>query len=530
MLEAGDWAVIALYMLVVAALGLWSARKQRTGRDYFLGGRQLSWWVVGLSIVATETSALTFIGLPALAFGALSLLPDGSFITHGGNLRFLQITLGYVFARVIVAMVMVHHYFEQDTYTPYQLLARRFGRPVHLMTSVFAIFNMCLQAGIRVYVTAIPVVIVLHSVLPGWGIGPSIVLLVLVAVIYAGVGGIRAVVFTDALQFFVFVAGGLFALFYIPTLVQAPDGSTGVAAIRQLAHDKLDWLHWGFVARSPGQGVGAWLVANVRELLGGDFNIWMGLIGATFGIMVSHGVDQLNVQRILACKDAREGRRALLFSAVIIAPLLAIFLGVGVALYAFYASQGFDFGGLNPWDPTAAVLVPKADYVFPIFIATEVPTLMRGLMVAGILAAALSSLTSALTAISSVVLVDIWPQDEGDSVTLSRARWGTLAVALVLAAVAWWAKDAALVFNLVFQFAGIFSGAKLGAVLLAMRAEGRYKDGAVLTGMVGSALTMTVIVLGSRAGWMCIHWPWYPAIGTLMCLGLAALVRYGMRR
>ena len=529
-----DWLVVLAYLGAVLALGLYMARGQRSKRDYFLGGRELPWWVVGLSIVATETSALTFVGVPAMALGALSLDAGGGITASGGNLLFMQITSGYVFARLIVAALMVPHYFRGDVYTPYQVLSRAFGAGPRYLAAVLSLCSMCLQAGIRVYVTAIPVMVVMHAVFPWWGIWWSVVSFTVVAIAYTAVGGIRAVVWTDMVQFFIFFLGGLFALLYIPSLLtgelSAPGGATGWAALLEVGQQKLELLHWGLVPRAAGQGFGAWLLACAAELFGGDFNIWMGLVGGTVGVMVSHGADQLNVQRVLACRDASGGRRALVLSAVIIAPQFLIFLLVGVGLYVFYTLNGFDFGGIMPWDPTLAAPKPMADYVFPIFIVTHVPVVIRGLLVAGILAAAMSSLTSALTAISSVAIIDLLQPLTGllksakQEVALGRA--GTLLTGLLLVGVAWWAKDAPLIFNFVFQFAGVFSGAKLGALLLAMRSkEERGRAWPVMAGMVTSAAVMALVVASTRAGYFKINWPWYPAMGTFVCVVVAVMAR-----
>ena len=530
-MQTADWVVVVVYLGAVLALGLYMARGQRSKRDYFLGSRQLSWWVVGLSIVATETSALTFVGVPAKAMGSLSRTPGGALAFSGGNLLCMQLTAGYVVARLIVAAVMVPHYFRGDVYTPYQVLSRAFGAPPRYLAAVLSLCSMCLQAGIRVYVTAIPVMVVMRVIFPWWGIWWSVVSFCVVAIAYTAVGGIRAVVWTDMVQFFIFFFGGLFAVLYIPTLLvgelSAPGGATGWAALMEVGREKLQLLHWGLAPRVEGQGLGAWLLACVAELFGGDFNIWMGLVGGTVGVMVSHGADQLNVQRVLACKNARGGRRALVLSAVIIAPQFLIFLLVGVGLYVFYTLGGFDFSGIPPWDPTLASPEPKADYVFPIFIVTHVPVVIRGLLMAGILAAAMSSLTSALTAISSVAILDLLQPLTGilksakQEVALGRA--GTLLTGFVLVGVAWWAKDAPLIFNFVFQFAGIFSGAKLGALLLAMRAKQQEggRSGPVVAGMLASAAVMGCVVAATRSGWVTINWPWYPALGTAVCVGVA---------
>jgi SSS family transporter len=522
MVTTADWIVILSYLAGIAMLGIFWSRGQRSHRDYFLGNRSLPWWVVGLSIVATETSALTFIGVPAMAIGRLQLGAAGRIVAVGGNLRFAQLALGYVIARVVVAIHMVPHYFRGDVYTPYQLLRRAFGPSPRYLVAVMAVLNMCLQAGVRVYVTAIPVAIMMRTMYPSWGIWESIVLFAGVSILYSVAGGIRAVVWTDMVQFFIFVVSGLYALLYIPTLLSAPGGATGWSAMLELGREKLSLLHWG--------------LGSVGEFLGGDFNIWMGLVGATVGVMVSHGADQLNVQRVLACRDERGGRRALILSAAIIGPQFLLFLLVGVGLFALYAPTGFDLGGIPPWDPTVtgASAAPKADYVFPIFIVTRIPPVVRGLMIAGVLASAMSSLTSALTAISSVAVMDLYRPLRGSVAPgtpkreIALGRVGTLLAGLVLVGVAWWAKDAPLVFNLVFQFAGVFAGAKLGSLLLSMRAARREQDqgraGPVIGGMLASAVLMAVIVLLSKNELVQLRWPWYPAIGTLVCIGVTRVL------
>jgi Na+/proline symporter len=300
--------------------------------------------------------------------------------------------------------------------------------------------------------------------------------------------------------------------------------------------EKLQWFNLGLMGQAEDQSFWHWIGANIAEVFGGDFNIWMGLIGATVGIMVSHGVDQLNVQRVLACRDERGGRNALVLSAVIIAPQFLVFLLVGAGLFAFYTLNGFNFGDMAPWDPKTVDEVtglgsPKADYIFPIFIVTQMPPVVKGFLIAGILAAAMSSLASALTAISSVAIMDLWRPLRGHSGEtkgeLAMGRLGTLITGVFLALIAWAAKDADMIFNLVFKFAGLFAGALLGAVLFGMRTKSGW-PGPVMAGMVVSALVMAAVVLLTIFTSFSVHWPWYPVIGTGVCLGVAHLASYGV--
>src|ERR1051326_9139551 len=196
--NAGDWGVIVLYLLGIIGLGVWFGKDQRTTRDYFLGSKNVPWWGIGLSIVAAEASALTIIGVPAMAYG--------------GNIAFLQMILGYVLARVILAVIMVPHYFKGEIYSPYQLFANAFGPAARQMAGGFFLLSETLAAGVRVYVACIPVQLML-----GLQVLSAIVLFVVLSLVYTYIGGVKAVIWTDAVQFGLFLAGGLFTLYYIPT-------------------------------------------------------------------------------------------------------------------------------------------------------------------------------------------------------------------------------------------------------------------------------------------------------------------------
>src|SRR6266581_390467 len=212
--NAGDWGVMTVYLLGIIGLGVWFGNDQRNTRDYFLGSKNIPWWGIGLSIVAAETSALTIIGVPAMAYG--------------GNVAFVQMIIGYVIARVILALVLVPHYFKGEIYSPYQLFANAFGPAARQTAGGFFLLSETLAAGVRVYVASIPVKLMLGDKLLGFGTGDpilgAILLFVLLSLLYTYIGGVKAVIWTDAVQFGLFVAGGLFALFYIPSLVEGGFG------------------------------------------------------------------------------------------------------------------------------------------------------------------------------------------------------------------------------------------------------------------------------------------------------------------
>src|SRR5436853_575607 len=208
--NAGDWGVIVVYLLGIIGLGVWFGRDQHTTRDYFLGGKNIPWWGIGLSIVAAETSALTIISVPAMAYG--------------GNMSFLQIIIGYVIARILLAVVMVPHYLKGEIYSPYQLLENAFGPSARRLAGGFFLISETLAAGVRVYVASIPIKLMLGDKLLGYGTGDpilgAILLFVILSLLYTYVGGVKAVIWTDAAQFGLFLLGGVFALCYIPQLVE----------------------------------------------------------------------------------------------------------------------------------------------------------------------------------------------------------------------------------------------------------------------------------------------------------------------
>src|SRR5215831_10725576 len=227
--SAGDWAVLVLYLLGIIGLGIWFGKDQHNTRDYFLGSKNVPWWGIGLSIVAAETSALTIIGVPAMAYG--------------GDISFIQMIIGYVIARIILAIVLVPHYFKGEIYSPYQLFANAFGNSARQTAGGFFLISETLAAGVRVYVASIPVKLMLGERILSLGTGDpilgAILLFVGLSLLYTYIGGVKAVIWTDAVQFGLFMAGGLFTLFYIPSLMNGFSGAFEQAR----AGGKLVWFY-----------------------------------------------------------------------------------------------------------------------------------------------------------------------------------------------------------------------------------------------------------------------------------------------
>ena len=490
--NAADWAVIVVYLLGIIGLGIWFGKDQRNTRDYFLGSKNIPWWGIGFSIVATETSALTIISVPAMAYG--------------GNISFIQIIFGYVIARIVLAIVMVPHYLKGEIYSPYQLLEGAFGAPARKLAAGFFLVNETLGAGVRVYVASIPLNLMLGEKILSMGTGDpifgAIFVFVVISLVYTYIGGVKAVIWTDAVQFFLFLGGGLFTFFYIPALIEG-----GMAETFRKAYTgwKLQWFNPQFSLAMP-------------------FNIWMGLIGATFVVLSSHGAEQLIVQRVLACKTVADGRKSLILSAVIIFPLFLMFLLVGAMLWVYYQEH-----------PRPMPHVTANDYIYPIFMVTAMPHVAKGFLIVAILAAAMSSVSSTLNALSSVSTMDFvkamtgGKQSEDFYLRFSKGSTVVWAGALVL--VAYLSREVEYVLNAAFSLRGLTSGALLGSLLLVLFwRKGGYIP--VMVGMVGSFVAMLFI---SQLEWVVsrapalqtakIAWPWYTLIGTAMTVGLAWITR-----
>jgi SSS family solute:Na+ symporter len=535
--ELLDWAVVIAYFLIVMGVGFWTSRGQTTKRDYFLGGRNLTWPLVGFSIVATETSALTFIGVPAYAIGQLVAKEGGGFGVVGGNMLFIQLILGYVIGRIIIAWKIVPLYFTGDVYTPFQLLNRAFGPQARRTAALLSLLGGALGAGVRVLVTAIPITVVLQLSWPDWNIWLSVVLIMAFALIYTAIGGIKAVVWTDAIQYFIFIGGGLFALFYIPTLIEG-----GWSTVFDKGAEKMDVFHLGLVGSEQvaakygeGFGVGTFLWAQLAELFAGPFNIFMGIFPQTLGILLAFGFDQMNVQRVLGCKDTREGQKAILFSAALIFPQFILFLMIGVCLYVFYSLNGFDFGTVMPWDPAqvdraTGMGPPKSDYMFPIFMVTHIPVAVKGFLIAGLLAAAMSSVSSALSGMASIAVMDFYRPIFGggnDKAELYVSRAATLVAGIALAIIAVASREAVFVLTLAFQMAGLAGGAILGAFLFGMYRK-RGHTGPVIAGMIVSFVFMVFYNYFRTKKAISINWPWDVTIGMTVCISVAWLASIGV--
>src|SRR5438067_3478966 len=379
-----DLSIIAVYLIGITLFGLRFRKRQRTLRDYFLAGRDIPWWAIALSIVAAETSTLTIISIPGLAYDS--------------NFTFLQVVMGYIVGRIIISFVLLPHYFRGDLYTAYELIEKRFGPQLRTVTSGLFLLTRAAAEGVRVYAVSIVVSIAL-----GTGEVASIAIITALTLIYTLEGGLAAVIWTDVIQAAIYVAGTLVGIATIIHLV--PGG----------------WAHIHQVAESADK----FRVFDFTPTFWKPYTFWAGLLGGAFLTTASHGTDQLIVQRLLAARGLRQSKAALLSSGAAILFQFGLFLVVGVMLFAYYMLPSAHFG--------------RADRIYPTFIVSRMPHGISGLLIAAILAAAMSNLSAALNSLSSSTIMDFYARlrPETDERTKMRfSRIATLGWALVLFALA----------------------------------------------------------------------------------------------
>jgi SSS family solute:Na+ symporter len=471
-----DLAIIALYLVGITLFGLHFRKRQRSLRDYFLADRDVPWWAIALSIVAAETSTLTIISIPGLAYDS--------------NLKFLQVIMGYAVGRIIISFVLLPHYFRGDLYTAYELIERRFGKGLRTLTASLFLLTRAAAEGVRVYAVSIVVTIAL-----GTGEIASIAIITALTLIYTFEGGLAAVIWTDVIQTFIYVGGTLVGVFTLLHLV--PDGWPAIHALASHA-GKLQVFDFAPDFWEP-------------------YTFWAGLIGGAFFTTASHGTDQLIVQRLLAARNQRQSVTALLSSGIAIFFQFALFLLVGVMLWAYYQLPSATFG--------------KADYIYPKFIVTRLPHGISGLLIAAILAAAMSNLSAALNSLSSSSMMDLYLRrhphiDDRTQLRLSRISTFFWALLLFVLAVLSLHKVARVV-EVGLTIASVAYGALLGVFLLGVLTRRANQTGAMV-GMVFGFGTELYLWLGTR-----VPWTWYVAIGTVITYttGYAASLLFpiGMR-
>jgi SSS family solute:Na+ symporter len=488
-----DYMVLLLYLAGITLFGMMFRKGQRSVKDYFLGDRKTSWIVISLSIVATETSTLTLIGVPAIAYSLYVDQKPGSPLCmpeQCGSMTYLQVVFGYIIARIIISLLLIPAYFRGNLLTAYQLLAERFGEKTKNFAASLFLIMRALAEGVRVFAASLVLGAVLSASLPSmpylwlW----SIVIVGVLTLVYTFEGGIAAVIWTDLIQLVIYIGGSLLAAYELVHLV--PGGWSAISA-QAIAANKFQVFSFKLDFTVP-------------------FTFWAGLLGGTFLTMASHGTDQLLVQRLLTCKSKADGQKALILSGFVVLFQFALFLLIGVMLYAYYNAFPLD------------TKLASTDQIFPYFIVHKLPHGISGLVIAAIFAAAMSNLSGSLNSLASSTVLDFYKPLLGakldDNSLLKLSRWLTAAWGLVLIGIAILSSGIKSVFTAGLTIASLVYGPMLGAFLLAVLTR-RTNQRGIMVGMASSLVIMAVIWYTTK-----LAWTWYVLVGTLICGGIGYLV------
>jgi SSS family transporter len=463
-LSWADYLVIGGYLAAITAFGSWFARFQKTTRDYFLTDRSIPWWAVCFTIVATETSTLTFIGIPAAAYA--------------GNMTFLQLAVGYVLGRIIVSLLFIPAYFRGDLFTSYELLQRRFGSRVKTLSAVIFLVTRSLADGIRLYATALVIAVVT-------GVPVTTVVLVLGAamILFTVRGGVSAVIWTDVVQMFVYIAGA---------------AAVGVSLLNRIAGG------WTTVVEVGG-AAGKFVFLDAAFIFSRPYTLWAGVIGGIALTLATHGTDQFLVQRLLSARSAREAARGLVLSGFIVFAQFIVFLLIGVMLFVYYQQV-----------PLPQPLT-RTDEILPVFVVSSLTHGLAGFIVAAIVAAALSPSLNAMaaTTVNDFYLRYVQPlADQTTQMRVSRqatVAWGVVQLGVAIGA-QWMDRG---VLDAGLAVLGFSSGAVLGAFLLGTLMP-RASERDALAGMIAGLITMTYVW-----AWTTIAFTWYVFIGATTTCAVA---------
>jgi len=456
-----DLFVLVAYLIGITLFGVRFRKSQHSLRDYFLGGRNLPWWAISLSVVSAETSILTIISTPGIAYRS--------------NLAFLQLVFGYLVARVVVSFLLIPRYFCGEIYTAYQLIELRFGKVLKVFTAFLFLGTRALAEGVRVFAVALVFQVVFKR-----GILASLLIVTCLTLFYTFEGGLAAVIWTDVIQLAIYLSGTVLALALV--LHRIPGGWTTVQNIARVSGHKFAIFNFSFNWHNP-------------------YVFWAGFIGGTFLTSASHGTDQLIVQRLLAARNMRQSQAALLSSGIVILFQFALFLVMGVVLFSYY----------HFYPPPSAV--GRADMIFPYFVVHSLPPGLAGLLIAAIVAAGMANLSSALNSLASSSVVDFYKPflrksaSEQHYLRVSRfltLAWGGVLVALALG-IATFHRS---VLEMALTIASVPYGSMLGIFLLGTLTTETRSTSALIGALCGLGGLILVVKLTG------IAWTWYVAIGA----------------
>jgi len=470
-MRTADLAVIVCYLIFITWFGARFKERNASVKNYFLGGRGAPWWAIAFSIVSAETSTLTVIGTPAISFA--------------GTFTFLQLILGYFFGRLVISFLFLPHYFRGEMYTAYELMGRRFGPNIRKFTAGIFLILRALAEGVRVFAVSLVISVVLGKTLDSFFSAStaevvSIALIVCLTLFYTFEGGMTAVIWTDVVQMILYVGGALVSFFLILSLI--PGGWSHAIALGSAAH-KFQFFDFHFS-----------LTSQFFQI---KYSFWAGVIGGCFLTTASHGTEQLLVQRLLAARNLRESRLALFSSWFVVFFQFSLFLMIGVLLYVYYHDSG--------------QLPPKTlDRAYPEFVWNHLPLGLSGLVIAAILAAAMSNLSAALNALSSTTIMDFWrplrPQTS-EARLLQLARFATIGWGVVLFSVGLAARHWGSVLETGLSIASILYGSLLGVFLLGVLTK-RPGEWAAIAGMAAGLIA--TVALRTQ-----VAYTWYVLIGSL---------------
>jgi len=483
-----DLFIIFAYLIGIVLFGTWFGRKQKTTSSYFLGNRSVPWWAVAFSIVATETSTITFISVPGIAFA------------RGGNFQFLQLVFGYLLGRIVISLLFIPSYFRGELLTVYQLLDRRFGGKIKMLAASLFVVMRNIADGIRLLLTAIVLAAVYVSFQPAANVETitiaSIVLIGVAMIIFTYFGGMEAVIWVEVVQLGIYIAGAIAAAVI---LIMSINGGFGTANALATQFGKYSVFDFAFDHTKT-------------------YTFWSGLIGGCFLTMSTHGTDQYLVQRYLCTDRPRRAIVALLTSGAIVLAQFIGFLFIGVLLFAFY--QPFA-------DPAYATAASTAfpftggDRVFPDFITKYMPSGLSGLVVAAIFAAAMSSSLNAIAATAVTDLYKPFRPNREDKHYLKVSHLLTLIWGVVQIGVAWFARKApGSALSQALSIASLINGPILGVFLVGTLLR-RVSQPPALIGMLVSIGSMLYIYFATA-----IAWTWYVFIGSLVTFVVAWLASF----
>lgn len=484
-----DLIIIFGYLIGITAFGILFSGKQETTEDYFVGDRSVPWWAIAMSIVATETSTITFVSVPGVAFA------------KGGNFQFLQLVFGYMLGRVVISLIFIPLYFKGELQTVYQLLGDRFGNRVKMLASGLFVIMRNVADGIRLLLTAIVLAAVYRSFNPGADetmlVVGSIILLGVVMIVFTFYGGMEAVIWVEVVQLVIYIGGAVAAAVVLLNNIEG-GWSGAVTAGEQFNKFSLFDFNLDFTK---------------------TYTFWGGLLGGCFLTMSTHGTDQYLVQRYLCTSKPASASTALLTSGAVVLAQFIGFLFIGVLLFAFYApfnAPEYAQAGVAGSGVSATFPFTKPDQVFPNFITEHMPAGLSGLVVAAIFAAALSS---SLNSIAATAINDLYKPFKGeitDKQLVRLAGWLTVIVGIVqiIVAIAFM-KTGESALNLALSVASLINGPILGVFLVGTFLK-KAKEINALIGMLASITLMLYILLGTK-----IAWPWYALIGSLTTIAVA---------